>query len=67
MAIVGAGGVLYIVTIVMSAISSAISFAGCYLYHLYSRDKNGRLLRMITFLVLADGVSSMCFIVWYLL
>jgi hypothetical protein len=57
----------YVLTIVVSAVSTVVSFAGCFLYHIYSRDKNGRLLRMITWLVFADGVSSFCFILWYIL
>jgi len=62
-----AGDVFYIITVALSAISTVISFGACFLYHIYSRDKNGRLLRMITLLVFADGVSSLCFTAWYIL
>ena len=57
----------YILTIVVSFISTIVSFGACVLYYCYSRDKSGRLLRMITFLVFADGMSSLSFIIWYML
>ena len=60
--------VLYSITIAVASISFLISLGAYIFYTQYDRDREkSRLLQLITLLILCDGLSSVCFVIWAIL
>lgn len=58
---------LYELTLVSASLSFMMSLCAIVFFIQYDREKPSRVLKMVTMLILSDGMASVCFVLWGLL